>query len=856
MTFRQYTIVISTINIFLFSSFISATIINVPVDQPTIQQGLNAAQSGDTVLVRPDTYTENIIWPTVNGIKLISAGDSSNTIIDGGGMNSVIRILSSAIGESTLIEGFKIQNQNIDMRVGSGIYLEGSSPTISNVSFTDNSAPEGGGMKCVNSSPVLNNVSFTGNAALQGGGMYLYNSSPTLTNVSFTDNYANSGGGMFVRENSNPIISRVTITGNTADNGSGMYLWRSSPILTNVTITGNSASGWGGGMYLYNYSSPTLTNVTIANNTAKSAGGILSKGNCNPTFTNVIITGNSVNQYGGGMYLEGSTPNLAITDVTIADNIASEWGGGMYLYASSPTLTNVTIAGNSANGYGGGMVVRNNSSPTLTYVTISGNSANPYGGGMYSLLANPTIGYSNIAYNSSGLYNADNSIIIDAVGNYWGHFSGPYHPTQNTYGQGDNTNQYVNVTPWLVEADTAAPPLPVQNTTITGTSNDFISLNWDASIVGDLAGYKVFYDTDASGYPYTYSVDVGTDTTYIISGLAAGTTHYLSVTVYDTDGNESWYSKEVSATLRVIEIRNLDVAGVEDSQHIINHTPDITYTFYDDSEESQASYHIQVSSYADFSDMDFWDTGVVTSDDTVITYAGNSLLDGQSYYLRVKATSGEYWSEWKSFAFRMNSKPLSPISIFPVNDTVVVPPINLTVRSSSDDEGDELLYSFFVYEDEEMTTLLDSVINMADTSWQVTNSLPNNGQYWWVCKTNDSYEESNFSSPSSFIIETVSIDESKLIPDEYALRQNFPNPFNPITTIRYELPENSFVHITIYDMLGRQVRTLINKTQNAGYKSVIWNATNDNGKLVSAGVYLYKIQAGEFVQTKKIVLLK
>jgi flagellar hook assembly protein FlgD len=64
------------------------------------------------------------------------------------------------------------------------------------------------------------------------------------------------------------------------------------------------------------------------------------------------------------------------------------------------------------------------------------------------------------------------------------------------------------------------------------------------------------------------------------------------------------------------------------------------------------------------------------------------------------------------------------------------------------------------------------------------------------------------------------------------------------------------VNVTVYDMLGREVRTLVNTTQDAGFKSVIWNAANDYGKPVSAGVYLYKIQAGEFVQTKKMVLLK
>jgi len=102
----------------------------------------------------------------------------------------------------------------------------------------------------------------------------------------------------------------------------------------------------------------------------------------------------------------------------------------------------------------------------------------------------------------------------------------------------------------------------------------------------------------------------------------------------------------------------------------------------------------------------------------------------------------------------------------------------------------------------------------------------------------------------------LAVDEHSFLPNEFILHQNYPNPFNPSTTLRYDLPENSFVSITIYNMLGREVRTLVNSTQNAGYKSVIWDASSNNGKTVSAGVYLYHIQAGEFVQTKKMVLLK
>ena len=85
---------------------------------------------------------------------------------------------------------------------------------------------------------------------------------------------------------------------------------------------------------------------------------------------------------------------------------------------------------------------------------------------------------------------------------------------------------------------------------------------------------------------------------------------------------------------------------------------------------------------------------------------------------------------------------------------------------------------------------------------------------------------------------------------------NYPNPFNPITTLRYDLPEATNVTITVYDMMGRKVKNLINTNQNSGYKSVIWNGTNDNGEMVSGGMYFYSIKTNTFSQTKKMVLLK
>ena len=97
---------------------------------------------------------------------------------------------------------------------------------------------------------------------------------------------------------------------------------------------------------------------------------------------------------------------------------------------------------------------------------------------------------------------------------------------------------------------------------------------------------------------------------------------------------------------------------------------------------------------------------------------------------------------------------------------------------------------------------------------------------------------------------------AEILPITYNLYNAYPNPFNPVTTLRYDLPEDARVNITIYDMMGRIVNNLVSSQQSAGYKSVQWNATNNTGQPVSASIYLYMIQAGEFRQMKKMVLLK
>jgi hypothetical protein len=98
--------------------------------------------------------------------------------------------------------------------------------------------------------------------------------------------------------------------------------------------------------------------------------------------------------------------------------------------------------------------------------------------------------------------------------------------------------------------------------------------------------------------------------------------------------------------------------------------------------------------------------------------------------------------------------------------------------------------------------------------------------------------------------------ESIVVPKAFALEQNYPNPFNPITTIKFALPEPSSVRLEIYNLLGQRVTTLIDKELPAGDYSAVWEGTDDIGQPVASGMYLYKIEAGKYKASKKMMLLK
>jgi hypothetical protein len=130
--------------------------------------------------------------------------------------------------------------------------------------------------------------------------------------------------------------------------------------------------------------------------------------------------------------------------------------------------------------------------------------------------------------------------------------------------------------------------------------------------------------------------------------------------------------------------------------------------------------------------------------------------------------------------------------------------------------------------------------------------LTNGSTYYFWVRAVDKYCVRRFSGYSNVATVTpVSVPNPEIVPKVYALYQNYPNPFNPVTDIRYDIPKESFVRLVIYDLLGREIAVLVNGIQKPGQYSAKWGSEN-----IPSGAYIYKMTAGDYEKTRKMVLLK
>jgi parallel beta-helix repeat protein len=322
----------------------------VPDDYLTIQDAIDASRPGDSVVIRPGTYIENIDFRG-KAIVVRSENGPDATIIDG--RNPANPDSGSAVyftsGEdsSSILDGFTIMNGSgtyLDYRFGGGIYCIDSHPKIVNNIIENNSTNgHGGGIYCRYSDALIVNNVIKENSAPGGGGIFSFENSPTISNNVITDNYSvNDGGGICLKNSFSHIINNF-ISNNEAMYGGGIRLSDSYSTIANNEIIANTATNQGGGIFC-NDSSPLILNNIIAMNRTWP----LSEG--------------------GGIYLwDESYPT--ITNNTIALNSGLD-GGGIYSNEGSIEIINTILWANS--GAGGSEIYVVNGELTVTYSNIQG----------------------------------------------------------------------------------------------------------------------------------------------------------------------------------------------------------------------------------------------------------------------------------------------------------------------------------------------------------------------------------------------------------------------------------------------------------------------------------------------------
>ncbi len=273
-------------------SFVKANVIDVPDDYPTIQEGVDAAQLGDIVLVAPDTYTGPLnrdIDFGGKGITLVSSGGRDVTIID---CELLGRGFSFHSGEDTtaIVDGFTIRNATPPsggISLGGGVRCSNASPIIRNCVFADCVANDEGGAisSSTSAEPTIEDCSFLRNTASNGGATHTVSYGGVIRDCTFQENTAESGGAILIGNMGEPEIEGCLFSANTAVRGGGIYYLSGESNISDCVFYDNAAST-GGGVYFQNcYCLPSISGCTFARNTGGGVYNLMG----NPQFTRCVF---------------------------------------------------------------------------------------------------------------------------------------------------------------------------------------------------------------------------------------------------------------------------------------------------------------------------------------------------------------------------------------------------------------------------------------------------------------------------------------------------------------------------------------------------------------------------------------
>lgn len=366
-----------------------ATTLHVPGQFSIIQDAIDAAQAGDTVLVAPGVFSDLHHPPGADTTRCVVSMKTGVTLRGSGQQQTVIDPQDQGRGiycngvTDGRIEALTIQHAFAEVH-GAGLYCtQGSSPSVSDCEIT--ACTDGGVIITFDSHPELSFCQVTGNEAKQGGGIAIEdNSSPHLVSCTITGNQAPAGGGVFVRAGSAPLLESCAINDNFLNTvsaaGGGIAVVSAQLTLRDSQVNGNTGTGSGGGIAIIDFATVVIEDTEIRDNTTTDdygpGGGVYCELS-DLTLTRCLITGNNAPGSaadGGGIYAFVFDRSLVVSQCTIAGNgtnATSGQAGGISCNNSSPVIEKTIIA---FNGPGAGMYCDGASTPDVSCTDVFGNA--------------------------------------------------------------------------------------------------------------------------------------------------------------------------------------------------------------------------------------------------------------------------------------------------------------------------------------------------------------------------------------------------------------------------------------------------------------------------------------------------
>ncbi len=321
-----------------------------------------------------------------------------------------------------------------------------------------------------------------------------------------------------------------------------------------------------------------------------------------------------------------------------------------------------------------------------------------------------------------------------------------------------------------------------------------------------------------------------------LSGFDIASTYFWRVRAMDTNGSSEWstvgqFMTRGSSPLVPVIVSPADSAS--------DQPRNITYTWRPS--VGAASYELRFSDQEDLS-VSLDSTGIT---DTLLTI--HSLAQNTRYYWQLRAVNTYGSSEWTALhTFTTGlDLPATPVLITPEEEDIT----ELSVRFAWNGVANTESYQFQLAETDSFKVLLvDSSLTVLTIE---VDDLTEQTTYYWRVRSYNRAGNSFWSDTLSFTTMMITDIEQEGLPTEFGLNQNYPNPFNPSTVISYQLPVGSRVELKVFDMLGREVAVLVNERRPAGEHAVTFNAHG-----FASGIYLYQLNAGEKVFTKRLTLIK